>query len=103
METSNLNESTDVQKQPVKEVPFMKRYAIGIKAILITILVMLLLIPAAMIMGLISEREHRQNEATEEVSSKWGGMQTITGPVIVIPYVVKPGETAVAMFLPDKL
>lgn len=103
METSNLNESTDVQKQPAKEPSFMKRYAIGIKAILIGILVMLLLIPTAMIMGLISERERRQTEATEEVSGKWGGMQTITGPVIVIPYVVKPGETGVAMFLPDKL
>jgi inner membrane protein len=100
METNNLNE---LQPPVIKEVPFMKRYAISIKAILICVLVLLLLIPTAMIMGLISEREHRQYEATEEVSAKWGGRQTLTGPVIVVPYYSKPGVTSIAMFLPDKL
>ncbi|HJT74361.1 MAG TPA: cell envelope integrity protein CreD [Chitinophaga sp.] len=87
-----------------KEKPsFFEKYAYGIKALLIGILVLVLLIPTAMIMGLISEREQRQSEATGEVSEKWGNAQTITGPVLVIPYVSKPGETAIAVFLPEKL
>lgn len=81
---------------------FFKRNAFGIKAVLIGILVLLLLIPTTMIMGLINERENRQHDATEEVSSKWGNAQTITGPVIAIPY-VKSGQPSIALFLPDKL
>ena len=36
---------------------------------------------------MINERENRQKEAIEEVSSKWAGKQTITGPVLMIPYI----------------
>lgn len=39
-----------------------------------------------MIKGLIFERESTQNTAIEEVSSKWGEEQTISGPFITIPY-----------------
>jgi inner membrane protein len=85
------------------EKSFFKRNIYGIKAILIGVLVLLLLIPASMIMSIISERERRQYEATEEVSGKWADAQTITGPVIIIPYITKPGETSIAVFLPDKL
>jgi inner membrane protein len=34
----------------------------------------------------INERANRQKEAIEEVSSKWAGRQTITGPILMIPY-----------------
>lgn len=52
----------------------------------IVIITMLLLIPASMIRSLIIERESTQNEAIREVSSKWGEEQTISGPLISIPY-----------------
>ncbi|GAA0528490.1 cell envelope integrity protein CreD [Chitinophaga japonensis] len=93
---------------------FWERYAYAIKAIVIGILVLVLLIPTAMIMGLINERKHLQQQATEEVSAKWANAQTITGPVLVVPYteinVIKT-ETAVreeevlryACFLPEQL
>lgn len=96
-------ETNNIEEQPAKEKSFFKRNVYGIKAILIGILVLLLLIPANMIMSIISEREKRQYEATGEVSGKWAGTQTVTGPVIVIPYITKPGETSIAVFLPDKL
>jgi len=92
-----------VQQIQTEHVPFFKRYAYGIKAAIIGFLVLILLVPTAMIMGLISEREQRQFEAKGEVSSKWGDAQTITGPVLVIPYYAKPGVTANAVFLPEKL
>lgn len=56
------------------------------KIIAIVIIVLLLLIPAVMIRGLIDEREYRQQEAIDEVSSKWANQQTIKGPFISIPY-----------------
>lgn len=56
------------------------------KIIAIVIIVLLLLIPAVMIRGLIDERKYRQQEAIDEVSSKWANQQTIKGPFISIPY-----------------
>jgi len=85
----------------------MKRNAYAIKAIIIGILVLVLLIPTAMIMALISEREHRQNEATTEVSHIWANDQVITGPVLVVPYTAlnakKEEVINQAFFLPEKL
>lgn len=57
-----------------------------IKGLLIGVLVLLLLIPDYFVQNLISEREQRQKEAFDEVSSKWAGPQTITGPVLALPY-----------------
>ncbi|MFM1998381.1 MAG: inner membrane protein CreD, partial [Bacteroidota bacterium] len=39
-----------------------------------------------MIEQLIVERELTQTAAISEVSSKWGQEQTITGPILTIPY-----------------
>jgi inner membrane protein len=39
-----------------------------------------------MIESLIYERESTQHDAIAEVSSKWGGEQTISGPFVSIPY-----------------
>lgn len=57
-----------------------------IKSIVIIILVVLLIIPTLIINSLIYERKSRQAEAVEEVSGKWALNQTLTGPVLSIPY-----------------
>lgn len=82
-----------------------------IKGLIIVVLVLLLLIPAYFVKDLIREREDRQKEAFNEVSSKWAGRQNITGPVLVIPYnklsTDNNGKSILvkssAYFLPDKL
>jgi inner membrane protein len=81
-----------------------------IKGLIIGVLILLLLVPAFFVKNLIKEREERQKEAVTEVSSKWAGRQTITGPVLVIPYEEKvvAGDNVssvrkLAYFLPDKL
>src|SRR5262245_40638202 len=53
------------------------------------IVVLVLLIPVAMIRTLVAERDARNREATSDVSSKWGNTQTITGPVLILPYSVR--------------
>ncbi len=60
--------------------------SITIRLITIGILILLLLIPVSMVESLIREREERQSEAITEVSSKWGGQQTIAGLVLTVPY-----------------
>ena len=60
----------------------------GVKLAVIAVLTMLLLIPAAMIMDLIREREQRRDATIIEVTEIWGNKQTISAPFITIPYEV---------------
>lgn len=98
--------------EPTTEQSFWQRQATTIKGVLIFILMLVLLIPTAMIDGLISERQGRQQEAVAEVSSKWGQSQTLSGPVLVLPYQTLERsadgkemirEIKYAYFLPDEL
>lgn len=60
--------------------------SISIRLLSIGFLVLILLIPTSMIENMIREREYRRSDVIREVSEKWGGSQTITGPVLTIPY-----------------
>lgn len=90
---------------------FLHRNRITIKGFIVGILILIMLIPSVFIMNLVSERSERQREVAAEVSSKWAGTQTITGPLLVIPYTEtvqnKDGKTEVfekyVYFLPDQL
>jgi inner membrane protein len=90
---------------------FWQKNRMIFKGLLIGLLVLILLIPTYMIQELVEERQDRQQEAITEVSSKWAGMQVVTGPVIVIPYwktVTQANGTPGlvrqrAYFLPDML
>lgn len=64
------------------------------KIIIIFVITLFLLVPTIMIREIISEREHKQTEAINEVSSKWGKEQTLAGPMISIPYSYYVKKTA---------
>lgn len=65
---------------------FNLKHSIGARLSIIVLLTLVLLIPSFLIQELISERENRRDSVVEEVSQKWGKEQTITGPVISVPY-----------------
>jgi inner membrane protein len=46
-----------------------------------------LLVPLTWVYSIVRERAARREEAVREVSSTWGGPQTLSGPVLSIPYV----------------
>jgi len=50
-------------------------------------LILILLIPGSMIEQMIHERQNNHDSAINEISDKWGRDQTITGPIIAIPYI----------------
>jgi inner membrane protein len=89
--------------------------SIMIKLFSIGFLILILLIPSSWIEHLMIERQARADEVMEEVADKWSGSQTISGPVLVIPFkkqiVIDRGkdgkETSEiiekAFFLPDNL
>lgn len=60
--------------------------SIYFKVATIIFIALILLIPTSMIEGLIYERQNTQEQAINEVSSKWANQQTLTGPFISIPY-----------------
>ncbi len=62
------------------------RSSITLRMLVMAMVVLFLLILAATIRSLISERQHRRDEAVNEVSQKWGNVQTITGPVLTLPF-----------------
>lgn len=56
------------------------------KAVIIFVMAFFLWIPTFLVREVINERANRQKEAIQEVGSKWAGKQTITGPILAIPY-----------------
>ena len=62
------------------------RKSVGIRLAIIAFLTLIMLIPAAMIQSLIRERQLRRDSAIQEVSQKWGSAQTISGPILTVPY-----------------
>jgi inner membrane protein len=89
---------------------FWNRHKIILKSFWIGFLILLLLIPTIFIQNLVSERQERQQQAVTEINSRWAGPQTVTGPVIGIPYtetITDAGHVQEvkkwAYFLPGKL
>ncbi|MBO0933257.1 cell envelope integrity protein CreD [Fibrella aquatilis] len=82
-----------------------------IKLAVVGVLVLILLIPTFMLENLIREREATRTEAIREVSEKWGGTQTVSGPILSVPYLIhtkgvdgkEETSTAYAHVLPDNL
>ena len=62
------------------------RNSLTIRILTIGFLVLILLIPTLMVQDLITEREYRGNDAKNEVSSVWGQVQTLSGPIVSVPY-----------------
>lgn len=66
---------------------FWQRNGILLKSMMVGFLMLVLLIPTAFIQELVKERQDRQKQVIEEVSSKWASSQTVTGPFLLIPYI----------------
>lgn len=83
-----------------------------LKLIIVGFLILIFQIPRFMVTDLIHDRENLRDRATGEVSGKWGGNQTIGGPVISVPYETRrlntDGKTysttkGYVHFLPDEV
>jgi inner membrane protein len=61
--------------------------SITIKLLSIGFLVLILMIPSNWIDSLINERQARAESVIAEISDKWSGSQTISGPVLVLPFI----------------
>ena len=101
-------------KDSVDRIAASVRASQTLRLLSIGFLALLLQIPVSMIDGLVRERQQRRQAAVEDVSSKWGRAQAITGPALVVPYTHRwteetDGRTVTrtdvrqAVFLPEQL
>jgi inner membrane protein len=63
----------------------MGHSAIGRLAVM-ALLTLFLMVPMTMVDSLVGERTARRDEAAKEVGESWGGAQTVSGPLLVVPY-----------------
>jgi len=70
------------------------RNSVTLKLVIIGILIIILLIPTFFIMSLIEERQSLQSTTIEEVSNEWAHRQTVTGPLLTVPYTITSGTAA---------
>lgn len=85
--------------------------SLGLRFFINMFIVLVLLAAVGMTAVLIKEREGRRNSVINEVSDKWGAWQTISGPILTIPYKKHYKDakgntltdTKYAHFLPDVL
>ena len=53
---------------------------------IMSLLSMFLMVPMTMVDSMVREQSDRRDDAVSEVGASWGGRQTISGPVLVVPY-----------------
>lgn len=89
----------DTHQQPYG---FWDNNRVLIKGILVGMLILVMMIPQVFVSNLVYERQERQTQVVNEVSSKWAAKQTVTGPILMLPY-LDSGVVKQAYVLPEEL
>ncbi len=58
----------------------------GIKLLFVGLVGFVLLVPLLMVYALVSDRQHQARVAQDSITAGWGGPQTLSGPVLIVPY-----------------
>lgn len=83
-EKEKVNSSVLPPPLPVSQ--SVRRNGTVVKMVTIFVMIVLLMIPLLMISSVLSERMQRRNQAVSGITATWGSEQTITGPVLIVPY-----------------
>ena len=91
--------------------PRRLRYPAIVELIILGALALVLMLGLAIIRSLVSERSQRAANVRSDIASTWGHRQTIGGPVLIVPFVVRYFDSAGkpqvlkerARFLPERL
>jgi inner membrane protein len=70
----------------VNKVSSWFRESVMIKLVSIGFLILILLIPQAWVSSIIDERQARAETVVDEIAGKWADGQTVTGPVMMVPF-----------------
>jgi inner membrane protein len=79
----------EAQAQPLNLLERFNKWiqeSIMIKLFSIGFLIIILLLPSEWIQEMITERQLRAGQVINEISDKWSGRQSVSGPIMVVPY-----------------
>lgn len=65
----------------------------GVKLALTGLVALVLIVPLMMVYALVYDRENQSQTAQASIAAGWGGAQTVTGPVLVIPWTEQVTQT----------
>jgi inner membrane protein len=76
-----------------------------VKAVILTAIALLLLVPLALLSGLVTERTNQRDAAVRSVALGWGDRQWVGGPILAIPTTTDaaPTQTHDWYVLPQRL
>src|SRR4029077_11520578 len=60
----------------------------GLKLLVVSVLALIMTIPALFVDSLVQERTTRAKDVIHEISGRVGGQQTFLGPTLSIPYTI---------------
>ena len=66
--------------------------SMGLKLLLVSILALVMTIPALFVDSVVEERTNRAKDVIQEISGRVGGQQTFLGPTLSIPYTIPPRD-----------
>ena len=71
--------------------------SITLKGIIVGIITIVMLVPGCLVQELIGERMQTRDEAVRKIDAKWSYDQTVSGPILAIPYsqVIADGNSIV--------
>lgn len=90
-------------------IEFKLRSSVILRMIIVAGMTLGLLIPTFFVQFLVEDRMERRDAAIAEVSQSWGGSQTLTGPILTLPYrnpepgLGRPPLTEYIHLLPSRL
>ncbi len=67
----------------------------GMKLLLAGLVATVLIVPLMVVYALVYDREAQSQTAQESIVAGWGMAQTVTGPLLVIPYMAETTETEI--------
>ena len=67
----------------------------GMKLFLAGLVAAVLIVPLLMVYALVYDRENQSQQAQEQITRGWGGPQSITGPMLVIPFMGEVVESEI--------
>lgn len=80
-----MSEQTPLQMQ--KSLLHNLSQSLGLRVLIIILLGLLMLIPLFLAERIVKERQNYYQNTLHSVANLWGGKQTLTGPVLIVPYV----------------
>ncbi|HYH06479.1 MAG TPA: cell envelope integrity protein CreD [Thermoanaerobaculia bacterium] len=91
--------------------PRRLRYPAIVELIILGALALVLMLGLAIIRSLVSERSQRAATVRSQIAATWGQRQTLGGPVLIVPFVVRYADSTGrqhaikdrARFLPERL